>query len=388
MKKSIPLSVPNLKGNEWTYVKECLDTSWVSSAGPFVERFEEQLCRFVGAKHAVACVNGTSALQIALQVAGVQAGDEVIVPTLTFIATINAVKYLGAVPVFMDSDEYYNLDVTKVAEFLDQKTDFANGVTVNRRTGRRISAIVPVHVFGNAARLDALLSICRDRGIRMIEDATESLGTVYSAGALKGRHTGTIGDLGCFSFNGNKIITTGGGGMIVTDRPQFAQRARHLTTQAKSDEVRYVHDEVGYNFRLTNLQAALGVAQLEQLPGFIETKRRNFALYSQAVKSIAGLKVISAPDYAQNNYWMYALQIDAATYGRDREALMAYLSEAGIQTRPVWHLNHLQKPYADCEHYRIELALEQLKCTLNLPCSTNLTAEDVGFICERLSHHG
>lgn len=388
MKKSIPLSVPNLQGNEWTYVKECLDTSWVSSAGPFVERFEAELCRYTGARHAVACVNGTSALQVALQVAGVCAGDEVIVPTLTFIATVNAVHYLGAVPVFMDSDEYYNLDVQKVQQFLERNTDFANGVTTNRRTGRRISAVVPVHVFGNAARLDALLPVCRDRGIRVVEDATESLGTVYSSGTLKGRHTGTVGDLGCFSFNGNKIITTGGGGMIVTDHPEYARRAHHLTTQAKSDEVRYMHDEVGYNFRITNLQAALGVAQLEQLPGFIETKRRNLATYRRELEGVEGLELVEGPDYAQNNHWMYALRVDSGRYGRDREKLMADLSSAGIQTRPVWYLNHLQKPYAECEHYRIERAPTQLEQTLNLPCSSSLTVEEVALVCRQLRGHG
>jgi len=230
----IPLSVPHLAGNEWTYVKECLDGGWVSSAGPFVTRFERELAAYVGAAHAVACVNGTAALHVALRLAGVEENDEVLVPTLTFIASVNAICYQGARPVFMDCDEYYNLDVDKVARFLNEHTDFSGGYTVNRTTGRRIKAIVPVHVFGNAARLEPLVRLCRERNIRIIEDATESLGTRYNADYLGGAHTGTVGDFGCFSFNGNKIITTGGGGMLVTNDAEAAERARYLTTQART----------------------------------------------------------------------------------------------------------------------------------------------------------
>lgn len=382
----IPLSVPNIEGNAWAYVKECLDTGWVSSAGPFVERFEDDIRRLTGARHAIACTTGTAALQVALQVAGVGAGDLVLVPTLTFIATVNAARYLGADPVFFDSDDYYDLDADALLAFLDEHAEVRAGRTFERASGRRIAAVVPVHVFGNAARLDALLPACRAGGIALVEDAAESLGTRYLDGPWAGRHTGTVGDLGCFSFNGNKIVTTGGGGMIVTDDPELARRARYLTTQAKDDEVRYVHGEVGYNHRLTNLQAALGVAQLESLPGFLETKRANFLRYQRGVAGIDGLQVPDGPPYAHNNHWLVPLRIDAARYGRDRETLMADLHRAGIQTRPVWHLNHLQKPYADCRHHRIERALAQHADTLNLPCSTNLTVAEVDEVCERLRH--
>ncbi len=380
----IPLSVPNLHGNEWRYVKECLDSGWVSSAGPFVDRFEREFAAYTGASYAVACVNGTAALQTALRIAGVEAGDEVIVPTLTFIATVNAVHYLGAVPVFMDSDEYYNLDAAKVLDFFDRNTDCRDGVCVNIHTGRRIAAVVPVHVFGNAARLEPLIAPCHARGIAIVEDAAESLGTRYSSGALAGRHTGTIGDLGCFSFNGNKIITTGGGGMIVTDNTEHARRARYLTTQAKDDELRYVHGDVGYNFRLTNLQAALGVAQLEQLTEFIEIKKRGYRIYSDIIAGISGLKLAEVPPYADNNHWMYALRVETSRYGRDRDTLIADLGRAGVQTRPVWHLNHLQSPYVGCEHYAISNALVQLAVTVNLPCSTTLSPADIAFVCDKL----
>jgi len=380
----IPLSVPHLAGNEWTYVKECLDGGWVSSAGPFVTRFERELAAYVGAAHAVACVNGTAALHVALRLAGVEENDEVLVPTLTFIASVNAICYQGARPVFMDCDEYYNLDVDKVARFLNERTDFSGGYTVNRTTGRRIKAIVPVHVFGNAARLEPLVRLCRERNIRIIEDATESLGTRYNADYLGGAHTGTVGDFGCFSFNGNKIITTGGGGMLVTNDAEAAERARYLTTQAKDDEVRYVHGDIGYNYRLTNVQAALGVAQLETLPAFLRTKRKNWEAYRAAVAEIEGLRIAPGPNYADNNYWMYALQIDAARYGKDREQLMEHLRRAGIQSRPVWHLNHLQKPFVGEQHFEIEKAFELAEITLNIPCSTNLTDAEVARVVDAL----
>ena len=382
----IPLSVPSLKGNEWKYVKECIDTEWVSSAGQYVNRFEMDFCKFIGARYAIACVNGTSALQVALRLVGVLPGDEVIVPTLTFISTINAAKYLGAEPVFMDCDDYYNIDVDKTEEFIKKETHFRNGSTYSRATGRRIAAIVPVHVLGNAARLQDIVPLCSTRNIRIVEDAAESLGTSYIGLGLDGRHSGTIGDIGCFSFNGNKIITTGGGGMIVTDSPEYAEKARYLTTQAKDDEVRYVHNEIGYNFRLTNIQAALGVAQLELLPRFLEAKLNNYLKYKEGISEIDGLELAESPPYGHNNHWMYALQIDRNVYRKDREELMTDLKRHGIQTRPIWHLNHLQTPYLNCQSYNIENAHRMHEITLNIPCSVSLQKSDIEYVLERLQN--
>src|SRR5665648_22629 len=380
----IPLSVPHIRGNEWKYVKECLDTEWVSTAGKYVGQFEESLRGYIDAGHAVACVNGTAALQVALRIVGVLPGDEVIVPTVTFIATANAVRYQGGEPVFMDCDDYYNIDAAKVLEFLEKQTETRDGSTYNRASGKRIAALVPVHVFGNAARLEDLLDACRERNIKIVEDAAESLGTAYTEGRLTGRHTGTVGDIGCFSFNGNKIITTGGGGMIVTEVPEYAEKARYLTTQAKDDEVRYVHEEVGYNFRLTNVLAAIGVAQLECLPEFLEAKRENFRAYETAIERIEGLSLAPTPPYAQNNHWMYPLRIDSSLYARDREGLMAYLHEKGVQTRPLWQLNHLQTPFRRFQHYRIEKAPLLLESTLNLPCSVNLKESEIEYVVQAL----
>jgi perosamine synthetase len=385
-RKMIPLSVPSLQGHEWNYVKECIETGWVSSAGEYVDKFEADFSAFVGASHAVACVNGTAALHVALRVVGVCPGDEVIVPTLTFIATVNAVKYLGAEPIFMDCDEFYNIDSDKTSDFLHRETEVRNGSTFNKRTGKRISAIVPVHVFGNAVRMHEIIEVCRERNIRIVEDATESLGTFYTGMELKNAHTGTVGDIGCFSFNGNKIITTGGGGMITTNVEEYAAKAKYLTTQAKDDEIRYVHNEVGYNYRLTNIQAAIGVAQLEQLPGFLAAKRKNYLSYKEGIDTIQGLKLAQSPSYARNNHWMYALQVDGKVYGRDWGKLMEYLKEQGIQTRPIWHLNHLQVPYRDCQSYHIEKAFQMLQLTLCIPCSSDLKESDIEYVIDRLRH--
>ena len=381
----IPISVPHIAGNEWKYIKECLDTEWVSSVGKYVDRFEEDICKFTGARYAVACVNGTAALHVALRLVGVEPGDEVVVPTVTFIAPVNVVRYLNAEPIFMDCDDFYNIDVVKVIEFIERETVFHNGYTRSKKTNKRISAIVPVHVFGNAVNMEELRIVCEQRNIKIVEDATESLGTYYIEGSLADKYTGTIGDIGCFSFNGNKIITTGGGGMIVTNDKDYAAKARYLTTQAKDDGVRYVHNEVGYNYRLTNIQAAMGVAQLEKLPEFMETKRRNCQIYKTGIAKISGLQLADTPGYAVSNFWYYCLQVDKSTYGKDREELMVWLLDNGIQSRPLWQLNHLQVPYCHCESYNIVKANEMLEKTLNIPCSVNLTNREINYVLSLLS---
>jgi len=325
-------------------------------------------------------LNGTSALQVSLRLAGVEPDDEVIVPTLTFIAPINAIAYNGAKAVFMDADEYYNIDSNKTIEFIKNETVFKDGFTYNKSTNKKISAIIPVHVWGNAVQLEELVPLCKKRNIAVVEDASESLGTLYTSGKFSGKHTGTIGKLGCLSFNGNKIITTGGGGMILTDDGKLAEKARYLSTQAKDDPVRYIHHEIGYNFRLTNIQAALGVAQLEQLSEFLKRKKDIHQKYVETVETIEGLTMARMPDCAENNHWMNLLQIDGTTYGTNREGLMARLEKNGIQTRPVWTLNHKQRPYTDCQSYKIKRAEELVKNSLCLPSSTNLATDHINSI--------
>ncbi len=379
----IPLAVPDIRGNEWKYVKECLDTNWISSAGSYVNKFEGELAKFTHVDHCVAVVNGTAALHICLLLAGVQANDEVIVPTCTFIAPINAVTYVNAIPVFMDADAFYNMDVKKTVEFFETQTTMKNGVCVNKNSNRVIRAVIPVHVFGNAVDLTNLIKVCKEKNVKVIEDSTESLGTSYKSGPFAGKHTGSVGDYGVLSFNGNKIITTGGGGAVLLNDAEDARKAKHLTTQAKTDEVRYHHDMVGYNYRLTNIQAAIGVAQVEQLDRILEHRRWLISTYKKGLADIPGLHIQTGPEYADNNNWMIALQISPA-YGRNREETMSYLSEHKIQTRPLWMLNHLQVPFKHCEAYKVENAMTLLETTLNIPCSPNLTEADVQRVIDTL----
>ena len=381
----IPLSVPSLNGNELKYVKECIDTEWVSSAGKYVDLFEKKIAEYTGSKYAIACVNGTAAIQVSLRLVGVEADDEVIVSALTFIASINAITYNNAKPIFMDADKYYNIDAEKTVEFIKNETVFKNGFTYNKKTNNKIIAIIPVHVWGNACWLDELIELCNEQNIAIVEDACESLGTFYNQGKYKGKHTGTIGRLGCLSFNGNKIITTGGGGMILTDDETLAEKAKYLTTQAKNDPIRYVHDEIGYNFRLTNIQAALGVAQLEQLPEILQRKNEIYHFYRKELEDVDGLSISKVPDYADNNHWINLLKIDTGLYVDDREDIMKRLEENGIQTRPVWTLNHEQKPYKDYQYYKIENAKKLVENSICLPSSSNLTNENLNKIVSQLN---
>lgn len=379
MKRSgnIPLSVPVINGNEWKYVKECIDTAWVSTAGKFVDKFENDICRCTGARYAVACVNGTTGLFIALRLAGVAMDDEVIVPTLTFIASVNAIKYLGAEPVFMDCDDYMNIDAQKVEEFILHECRPTKNGLKNKVSGRIIKAILPVHIFGNPCNMSAIMRIAKKYDLKVIEDATESLGASYKEGGYANRFTGTIADFGVLSFNGNKIITTGGGGMIITANAALAEKARYLTTQAKDDAVHYIHNEIGYNFRLTNVQAALGVAQLEQLPRIIKIKQKNYELYKKELKSVKGIEILGIPRGTNPNYWFYSLIVNKNDYGMDREQLMKKLKGAGIESRPLWYLNHWQKPYVRNQAYKIEKSVWFWEHVLNIPCSGDLSAAQV-----------
>lgn len=384
MSEMIPLSVPSIKGNEWKYIKECLDTEWVSSAGKYVDKFEKAICRYTGAKYAVACVNGTSGLQVALQLTGIEPNNEVIVPDLTFIAPVNVVKYLNAEPVFMDCDDYMNIDAEKLYDFFRNECEMNDVGLKNKKSGRIIKAIIPVHIFGNPCNMAQIMEIAKKYDLKVVEDATESLGAFYTEGVYKNRFTGTIGDLGVYSFNGNKIITAGGGGMIVTNDEEMAKKAKYLTTQAKDDPIRYIHNEIGYNFRMTNLQAALGIAQLENLDDFIKVKKGNFELYEKELKNVDGIKLLGIPKGTSSNYWFYSLIIEKNKYGMDREELMQKLNERGIQTRPIWRLNHLQKPYLKNQSFKIEKALWFWKKALNIPCSSNLTEKEIVMVASAI----
>ena len=371
----IALSVPNLKGNELKYVTDAVETEWVSTAGPYVSDFEKKLAEYVHVPAAVSTQNGTSALHISLMLCGVTREDAVIVPTLTFIAAVNPTKYIGAEPIFMDCDDSLCMDPVKLKKFCEEECDFTDGKLIDRATSRHIKAMVVVHVFGNMADMEAILPIAEKYNIRVVEDATEALGTYYTEGKFAGRFAGTFGDFGCYSFNGNKIITTGGGGMIVAKNPEELAHAKHLTTQAKADQANFIHDEIGFNYRMTNLQAALGLAQLEQLEDFIKTKTANYNQYKEAIDKIDGLHVQDFRPGIRSNYWFYSVVFENDETGRD--ALIEELKENHIQSRPIWGLISDQLPYEGARTYDLVKAPWYWKRVVNVPCSTNLTSEGV-----------
>jgi perosamine synthetase len=354
------------------YVKECLDTGWVSSVGSYVNKFESGMAAQVGTRSAVATASGTAALHAALLVAGVSPGDEVIVPSLTFIAPANAVRYVGAYPLFLDAEsQHWQLDVEKVREFLTTQCIRVAGGVKNKTTHRTVRAVLPVHVLGHPVDMDALLEVARDFGLIVIEDATESLGSKY-----RGKPTGSIGLLGCFSFNGNKIITTGGGGMITTNDPKLADRARYLTTQAKDNPIEFIHGAVGYNYRLTNIQAAMGCAQLEQLDGFVRKKRQIAARYNDTLGAMPGFQIPVEAGWAQSNHWLYTVRIDERMAGISSRNLLAALGGSKIQARPFWQPMHLSPAHRDCQSWNCDVSERLWRECLSLPCSIHLSDDD------------
>lgn len=384
MSKLIPLSVPNLKGKEIEYVTKVVETEWVSTGGGYINKFEENMAKYLNVETAVACQSGTAGIHLALKLSEVEYGDEVIVPTLTFIAAVNPVKYLGAEPVFMDCDDTLNMDLDKLEEFLSNKCYISEERLLNKKTQRVIKAIVIVHVFGNIANMERLVKIAEKYNLKVVEDATEALGSYCTSGKYEGKFAGTIGDFGVYSFNGNKIITTGGGGMLIAKDSKLAEKAKYLSTQAKSDELYYLHDEVGYNYRMTNLQAALGVAQLEQLEDFINIKTNNYKFYKEQIANIKGLSLLKFNKNTRPNYWFYSLVINKDEYGLDRDEVLTKLNSKNIQTRPIWGLIHHQKPYINNQTYKIEKANYYISKILNIPCSTNLNEEDRDLVITAL----
>lgn len=367
-KKNTPLSEPHLCGNEWKYLRQCLDTNFVSSVGPFVDRFEQQVARFTGAPYAVATVNGTAALHIALLVAGVKPDDEVLVSTLTFIAPANAIRYVNAWPVFMDADpDFWQMDPEKVRRFLEEECRWQRGELRNKKTKRRVKAILPVHLLGHPCDMDPILKLARKYKLTVIEDATESLGAKY-----KNRMVGNLGDIACFSFNGNKLVTCGGGGMIVTRNKKWAERAKYLTTQAKDHPIEYIHKEIGYNYRLTNLQAAVGCAQMEQVKKFISAKRALAKNYTKVLRNIPGITPMREASWAYSVYWMYTVLVQKKIYGRDSRQILDALAKRNIQTRPLWQPIHQAVPFAGCQSYHCEVAPRLYREGLTLPCSVGL----------------
>lgn len=372
-KRFIPLSVPNLKGNELKYVTEAIETEWVSTGGAFINEFEKCTAEYVKAEGAVACQSGTAGIHLALLANGISSNDEVIVPALTFIAAVNPVSYVGAYPIFMDCDDSLCMDMDKVERFCQEQCTFSDGKLVNNVSGRHIKVMIVVHIFGNMANMEKAVDIADKYNLIIIEDATEALGSYVKEGIFKGKYAGTIGKVGIYSYNGNKIITTGGGGMIVSNDCELLEKIRYLSTQAKDDMLYYIHDNIGYNYRMTNLQAAVGIGQMEALEDFIRVKEKNYHLYNDL-----GIELIKFRRSIRPNYWFYSYMTE------HRDDLITYLDSVGIQTRPIWNLICDLKPYNKCMKFCIEKAKVYWDKVVNIPCSTNMSEDEVHRVADEI----
>ena len=369
------LSGPNMGGNELKYVTECIETGWVSSVGAYVDQFEIMSAAFAGTKYAVATSSGTTALHICLVMMGVNSNDYVIAPNITFIATLNAIKYTGASPILIDTDEHnWQMDLNLLEKFLSNETEQKNSACYFKKDGRRIPIIMPVHVLGNICDMDRLLSLAKQHNITVIEDSTEALGSYY-----KSKHAGSFGLLGTFSYNGNKIITTGGGGMIVTDDEVLAKKAKHLTTQAKSDPFEYMHDEIGYNYRLVNVAAAMGVAQMEQLPGFLGRKKEIIAFYKKELEGIGDIKFQQVSDDVNPNWWLPTI------FTKKQKEVLKVLNDHKMQSRPFWvPMNQLPMFKDDIYINKNDRSGFVYQHCLSIPCSTNITDEEMQGVCNKI----
>ena len=382
MSRFIPLSILNFEGNEKKYVNEAIEQGWVSTGGAFITLLEKQLAEFLHVENVAACQSGTSALHLSLSEAGVRPGDVVLVPPLTFIAAVNPVKYQFAVPVFIDCDDSFCMDPVKLRDFCEKECTMEDGVLMHK--GRPVKAVVVVHVFGNMADMEQIMDIADRYGLKVIEDATEALGTYYTEGRYEGKYAGTIGDFGAYSFNGNKILTTGGGGAIVSRDPAEVDHLRYLSTQAKDDPHYYIHNEIGDNYRMTNLQAALGAAQMEELPEFIRRKQQNYEIYTKAFEDFDLAKLMPFREGTSSNMWFYSLEIDRTRITASMREIITALEKKGIQPRAIWGLINEQRPYEGEETYRLEKAPYYAARILNIPCSTQITQEEIGIVVKEV----
>jgi perosamine synthetase len=368
----LPLAEPSISGNEWVYVRECLDTGWISSAGEMIGLFEKELAAWVGTRHAIATSSGTAAIHLSLLAAGIKPGEEVITSTMTFIAPANTIRYVGAWPTLMDAEpDYWQMDPNKLADFLREGCMNRDGQLFNKATDRRVAAIMPVHILGNLCDIDAITELANRYELPVIEDATEGLGATRG-----GRQAGTFGVVGCLSFNGNKLISTGGGGMVVTDDDDIAQSVRHLSTQAKTAGNEYIHDMLGFNYRMTNVLAAIGRGQLEQIEDFIAAKRSIAGRYADAFSHIDGITAMRQPPGSESTFWLYTILVDADRYGINSRQLMQHLEDRNIQSRPLWQPMHRSEVHKDAFGWDLTVADKLYAEGLSIPSSVSLNEQD------------
>lgn len=382
MDRFIPLSIPNFEGNEKKYVDDALEQGWVSTGGAYITKLEKNMEEFLHTENVTACQSGTAALHLSLIEAGVKPGDVVIVPPLTFIAAVNPVKYQFAVPVFLDCDDSFCMDPIKLQNFCEQECTYVDNKLLYK--GRHVKALVVVHVFGNLADMPAIMKIASHYGIKVIEDATEALGSRYTEGEYAGKYAGTIGDFGAFSFNGNKIITTGGGGAVTAKDTAMVDHMRYLSTQAKDDPHYYIHHEIGYNYRMTNLQAALGVAQMEELPEFIRRKNENYKKYKELFGNFELGKMVEFRIGTFSNKWFYSVEINRDKIKASMREIITALEKRGVQTRAIWGLINEQVPYQQDETYNLEKAPYYAARILNIPCSTQINDDEIEYVVKQV----
>ncbi len=384
MGRFIPLSIPNFEGNERKYVDDAIDQGWVSTGGAYITKLEQMMAEYLHVENVAACQSGTAGIHLALISCGVEPGDMVIVPTLTFIAAVNPVRYQFAEPVFMDCDDSLCMDPVKLEKFCKEECEISGDKLVHKASKKTVKAVVVVHVFGNLADMESIMTIAENYHLKVVEDATEALGSRYITGRFAGKYAGTIGDYGAFSYNGNKIITTGGGGAITAKDPAEVDHIRYLSTQAKDDPHYYIHNEIGYNYRMTNLQAALGVAQMEELPEFVERKHRNYDLYKQLFAGTNHMRLLEFREGTYSNQWFYSLELDMEYLNRSLRDVITELEQKGVQTRAIWGLIHQQKPYDGALVYEMEKAPYYSSCILNFPSSTQITEEEIRFVADAI----
>ncbi len=382
MGKYIPLSIPNFEGNERKYVDDAIDQGWVSTGGAYITKLEQELAKFLHVENVAACQSGTSALHLSLVEAGVKPGDVVLVPPLTFIAAVNPVKYQFATPIFIDCDDSFCMDPLKLRSFCEEECVWDGEVLKYQEAV--VKCVVVVHVFGNMADMVSIMDTADKFNLKVIEDATEALGTKYIEGIYAGKYAGTIGDFGAFSFNGNKIITTGGGGAITAKNSGTVDHLRFLSTQAKTDPHYYIHDEVGYNYRMTNLQAALGVAQVEELPEFIRRKQRNYEQYKAELMGFQYGSLMPFRKETDSNKWFYSVKIDRESVKMPMRVIIAALKDKGIETRAIWGLINEQKPYINEITYKLEKAPYYADRILNIPSSTQIKPDEIAYVASEI----
>lgn len=391
MSRFVPLSIPNFEGNERKYVDDAIDQGWVSTGGAYINELEKRMAEYLHVKKVAACQSGTAGLHLSLIECGVVPGDMVIVPTLTFIAAVNPVRYQFADPVFMDCDDSLCMDPVKLRRFCEEECSLEEDRLVHRGTGKTVKAVIVVHVFGNLADMEAIMDVAGQYHLKVIEDATEALGSRYTSGRYADCYAGTIGDFGAYSFNGNKIITTGGGGAVTARNEDSAAHMQYLSTQAKDDAHYYIHNEIGYNYRMTNVQAALGAAQMEELEEFIGRKHKNYDRYRELFADFSYGTLHGFREGTRSNQWFYALELKTDQIGKSLRQIIGELQENGVQTRAVWGLIHMQQPYRGYPAYEMERAPYYAGCILNIPCSTQMTEEEICYAAKQIrqvTEHG